>query len=68
MDPGTSAAEAAIHVALFVAGGLAVAVGALAAVERLAGDGRRVVRVGWIAGTAGLFAALFVLERVYHAL
>lgn len=68
MELETTAAERVIHLALFVCGGLALGVLLLAAVERLAGPGRRIVRGVWIGGAAGLFFLLFAVERLYHAL
>lgn len=65
---GTTATEQAIHLALFVCGGLALGMLALAAVERLAGPGRRIVRGVWVGGAVGLFFLLFAVERLYHSL
>lgn len=64
----TTTAERIIHLALFVCGGFAVAMLALAAVERLAGSGPRIVRGIWVGGAAGLVFLLFAVERLYHAL
>lgn len=68
MPVETTLAERAIHLALFVSGAAAVALGALAAIERLADGGRTVVRGSYVLAAAGVFVVVFVVERLYHAL
>lgn len=60
--------ELIVHLALFVAAGLAVGLAALALLERATGGGeRRVIRWRYVLWAAGAFAALGVLELLYHA-
>jgi hypothetical protein len=63
----TTAFERALHLLLFLAGGLALAVFGLAVIERLAGGDRRTIRIVHVAAAGALFAGFFVAERVYHA-
>lgn len=58
-----------LHLALFVAGAVAVAVGALALLERFAGGDRApAVRARHLAIPVVAFAAFGIAERLYHAL
>lgn len=68
MDLGTTAFERVVHVALFVTAGVAFGVLAVAALERLAGAAERAVRGVHVAVAVGVPCALFVVERLYHAL
>ena len=51
---------------LFVSAAAAVGVAAIALLERLSDDSRRTVRVMHVLLTAVVFAAFFVVERLYH--
>ena len=69
MHPATTALDRALHLALFVAGGIAFAVAALAVLERLGErEGRRVIRVPHVAMAIAAVAALAIAERLYHYL
>jgi hypothetical protein len=58
-----------LHLGLFVAGAVAVAVGALALLERFAGRGRtRAIHLRHLAIPIAAFAAFGIAERLYHAL
>ena len=69
MDPATTTLDRALHLGLFVAGGIAFAVAALALLERLGDrEGRRVVRLPHVAIPIAAVAALGIAERLYHFL
>lgn len=58
-----------LHLLLFVAGGVAVAVGALWLLERFAGGDRApTIRARHLAMPIVAFAAFGIAERLYHAL
>lgn len=59
--------ESVVHVALFVSAGLGFGVLAVAGLERIAGPARRAVTGVHLALAVGVPCALFVVERVYHA-
>jgi hypothetical protein len=60
--------EEAIHLGLFVAAGLALAVSGLAVVERMIDGGRRTIRTLYVWIGVGVVLAFFAAERLYHAL
>ena len=61
--------DKALHLALFGAGALVVAVAALALLERFAGGERRpAIRLWHVAIPIAAFAAIGIAERLYHAL
>ena len=64
----TTPFERALHLLLFVAGGVAFAVVALSVLERFGGRSERSIRPVYMAIPVAIVAALFVAERVYHAM
>ena len=64
----TTTFERAIHLLLFVVGGLAFAVGGLAVLERATGAERQTIRIPHVAAAAGVFVALAVIEALFHVL
>lgn len=64
----TTTFERAIHLALFVAGGIAFAVAALAVLERVAGGERRAIRWVHVAIAVGCAVVLAATESVFHLL
>ncbi len=65
----TTTFDRVLHLALFVAGGIAFAVSALALLERLTDrGGRRTIRLRHVAIPIAAFAAIGIAERVYHFL
>jgi hypothetical protein len=65
----TTTFERAIHLLLFVVGGLAFAVGALAVLERVAGGSeKRAISWRWVAAGAMAFAGLGLTEALFHLL
>lgn len=69
MDIHTALAERAIHLVLFIAGAVVVAVVALAGVERaFERTGSRAIRRWHVALPITAFVLAFVAERAYHAL
>jgi hypothetical protein len=64
----TTTFERAIHLALFVVGGVAFAIGALAALERILGGEERTIRLRYVAIAAVAFAALAAIEAMFHVL
>lgn len=64
----TTTFERAIHLALFIAGGVAFAVAALALLERVAGGSQRAIRFAYVIGAAGVFGALALVEALFHVL
>lgn len=66
MDPLTTPFERALHLLLFVSGGVTVAAVALTALERLSESTRRTVRPIHVVAAALLFGAFFAAERIYH--
>lgn len=68
MDLHTTFGERVIHLLLYTAAGIWLGVAGFAGLERLAGEGRRAVRVPHMAGVTVALAALFAAERLYHAL
>ena len=60
--------EQAVHVALFVSAGVGFGVVAVAVLERVGDAGRRAVTRVHLALAVGVPGALFVVERLYHAL
>ena len=69
VDLPTSTFDRALHLALFVVGGIAFAVSALALLERI-GDREQkpVVRLPHVAIPIAAFAAIGIAERLYHFL
>ena len=61
-------AEGLIHLGMFISAGITLGLAALALLERMTGDDRRIVRWWYVAASAGLFFALLGAERVYHSL
>jgi hypothetical protein len=69
VDVHTALVERAIHLVLFITGGVSVGVVALAAAERLTdSSGKRTIRAWHAFGPVALFATTFLVERLYHAL
>lgn len=68
MDLETTLVERAIHLALFLTGGLGAGLAALALLERVTGDGPRVIRPVHVVMAGTVFFLFFVAERLYHAL
>lgn len=66
MPVHTTVFERVLHLLLFVSGGVAVGVGALAMLERFTDRTARTVRNSYIAAAAVTFAVFFIAERVYH--
>lgn len=64
-EPG--ALEQVIHFLLFLAGAGVLGVVALAILETLTSDARRLIRMRWIIAVSGLFVLLLAAERAYHA-
>jgi hypothetical protein len=65
----TTAAERAIHLALFVAAGAALAVVVLGALERvLDRTTEPTIRLWHMTIPVAVFVASFIAERLYHAL
>ena len=65
----TGVLDKVLHLGLFVAGAVAVAVGALALLERFAGGGRApAIRARHLAIPIAASAAFGIAERLYHAL
>ncbi len=65
MPPHTTVLER-VHLLLFVSGGIAVGVGALAMLERFTDRSARTICSGYVAAAAVTFAVFFIAERVYH--
>jgi hypothetical protein len=57
-----------LHLVLFVTAAAAVGLGALAVIERLGEGSRKTISIRGFAIAAGVTFALFVTERLYHAL
>lgn len=53
---------------MFVAAAAAIGLGALAVIERLGESSRKAISIRAFAIAAGVTVALFVTERLYHAL
>jgi hypothetical protein len=66
----TTTFERAIHLALFIVGGVAFAVGSLAVLERVASSSTdsRTISAVHIAVAVGVFVALALTEVVFHLL
>lgn len=62
----TTTFERAIHLLLFVAGGLAFAVAALALLERAMGGERRSIRGSHVVGSTAAFIAIALTEVAFH--
>lgn len=64
----TTAVERLIHLLLFASAAGALGTVGLAVVERLVSDGGpATIKVRYAALAAGVFVALFAVERLYHA-
>jgi hypothetical protein len=64
----TTTFERAVHLLLFVVGGLAFAVGGLAVLEGATGAERQTIRLPHVIGTAAAFVALAGIELLFHVL
>jgi hypothetical protein len=64
----TTLFDRALHLVLFITAAVAVGFGALAVLERLGEKTRRSISMRAFGVTAGATVALFVFERLYHAL
>jgi hypothetical protein len=64
----TTTFERAIHLLLYVVGGVAFAVAALAVLERVSGATERAIRLSHVSIAVGAFAALAVTELLFHLL
>jgi hypothetical protein len=62
------AVDAALHLAIFLAAGLAIGAFALAVLDRLTGEGPDFVGWRWPVIASGAFAALLTAERLFHML
>ncbi|MEX2537804.1 MAG: hypothetical protein WD646_04035 [Actinomycetota bacterium] len=64
----TTLVDRALHLVMFVAAAAAIGLGALAVIERLGESSRKAISIRAFAIAAGVTVALFVTERLYHAL
>jgi hypothetical protein len=62
----TTVFERVLHLVLFLSAGVALGVGALTALERVATRGDRTIRTRYVVSAAVTFALVFAAERVYH--
>jgi hypothetical protein len=65
----TTTFERAVHLLLFVVGGIVFAAGALAILERVTGDSaERAIRWVYVAVAGAAFAVLVVIEVMFHVM
>jgi hypothetical protein len=62
----TTVCERVLHLLLFVSGGIAVGVIALALLERAADRSARTIRNSYVVAAAVTFVVFFTTERIYH--